>query len=160
MPDTLEKPSGDFDFLIGSWQVRHRRLKRRLAECDSWVEFEGSCVARKILGGFANIDEFTIDLPGDPYIGVTLRTFDPLTRQWTIYWLDSRQPGRVDTPVIGRFANGAGTFYAEDVFERRPIRIRFIWSRVTGESCRWEQAFSADGGKRWETNWVRDFARV
>ena len=156
MPDAFDQPSADFDFLIGSWRVHHSRLKRRLAECDSWVEFEGSCVARKTLGGFANIDELAID----PYVGVTLRTYDPLTRKWAIYWLDSRHPGKIDTPVVGRFENGVGTFYADDVFERRPIRIRFIWSRITSRSCRWEQAFSPDGGKSWETNWVMDFARV
>jgi hypothetical protein len=30
----------DFDFLIGNWNIQHRRLKERQKECTEWEEFE------------------------------------------------------------------------------------------------------------------------
>jgi hypothetical protein len=53
-----------------------------------------------------------------------------------------------------------GTFYADNTFNAKPIRVRFVWSHITAKSCRWEQAFSPDGGTTWEANWVMDFTRV
>jgi len=152
--------SGDFDFIIGRWNVKHRRLKERLAGNHDWVEFEGTCTAQKILGGLGNIDDNTLELPTEPYRAATLRAFDPDSKQWSIWWLDSRKPVHLDPPVVGRFENGVGTFYADDTFNARPIRVRFLWTQVTSGSPRWEQAFSADAGANWETNWTMDFARL
>ena len=81
---------------------------------------------------------------------------DPATRQWSIYWADSHR-GRLEPPVVGSFDGDVGTFYGDDAFEGRPIRVRFLWTR--GTSPRWEQAFSTDGGKTWETNWTMDMTR-
>ncbi len=154
------KPSLDFDFLMGIWTCRHRYLVQRLKDCHDWIEFDGTCVARKILGGFGNIDEADIALPGDRYRGMSLRTWDPDKERWSIHWFDSRYPGRDFPPVCGRFAKGVGTFYGEDECNRRPVKVRYIWSRITGCSARWEQAFSADRGASWETNWIMDFTKV
>lgn len=154
------KPNTDFDFLMGIWKVRHRYLLERLADCHDWVEFDGCCAARKILNGFGNSDESDIGLPGDPYRGMTLRTWDPATAKWSIYWLDSRRPGHLGPPVKGGFAKDIGTFYGDDVHERRAIRVRFVWSRLGRDQAHWEQAFSRDEGNSWETNWVMDFTRV
>jgi hypothetical protein len=87
------KPNADFDFLMGTWKCRHRYLVRRLADCHDWIEFDGSCEVRKILDGFGNMDENDIELPGDRYCGMSLRTWDPDSKRWSIYWLDSRRPG-------------------------------------------------------------------
>jgi hypothetical protein len=149
----------DFDFLIGSWRVDHRRLNERFANSHDWIEFEGTCAMRKILGGAGNIDENFLDFPGGAYRAVTLRTYDPAKGQWSIWWIDGRNPGHLDPPVVGEFQNGVGTFYGDDTFRGKPIRIRFLWTNlITGP--RWEQAFSDDGGKTWETNWVMDFSRA
>jgi hypothetical protein len=158
--NTLSHHSGaaDFDFFIGSWRVAHRRLKERLTGCDDWVEFGGTTVTGKVLGGLGNMDDNTLDLPGDPYCAVTLRTFNPGTGVWSIWWLDGRNPGSLDTPMTGRFENGAGVFYADDTLAGKPIRVRFLWT-PSCDAPRWEQAFSADGGKSWETNWTMDFTR-
>ena len=105
------------------------------------------------------MDDNFLDLPGDAYRAVTLRTYNPETRQWSIWWLDGRNPGSLDKPVVGGFENGIGTFYTDDEFKGRPIRIRFRWSMPAKDSPRWEQAFSADGGANWETNWIMNFTR-
>jgi len=151
----------DFDFLVGEWRVHHRRLKERLANNRQWVEFQGTCSARLLMGGLSNVDDNRLDLPGDAYHGVTLRAYDPKSGQWAIWWVDSRSPhNALDPPVRGKFANGVGTFYANDTLRGKPIRIRFIWSQITPTSARWEQAFSPDGGKTWEVNWTMEFQRV
>jgi hypothetical protein len=151
--------SSDFDFFMGSWKCRHRYLVKRLADCHDCIEFDGSCEVRRI-AGFGNIDENEIELPGDAYRGVSLRTWDPTSGRWSIYWLDSRRPGGLFPPVHGGFDKGIGTFYGDDTFAGHPIRVRYLWSRITGNAARWEQAFSLDEGNNWETNWYMDFTRV
>jgi hypothetical protein len=146
----------DFDFLMGSWRVHHRRLKERLANNNDWADFDGTCVVRKILGGAGNMDDNFLDVPGEAYHALTVRTYDPSSGDWSIWWFDGRYPARLDPPVVGNFANSIGTFYANDTFGGRPIRIRFFW-RILDSNPHWEQAFSGDGGKTWETNWTMDF---
>lgn len=150
----------DFDFLQGRWEVHHRRLARRLAGCTDWDEFGGTTELRPLLGGLGNVDDNVIDLPGGSYRAASLRAYDAATRQWSIWWLDGRHPQRIDAPLRGAFADGVGTFYADETFEGRPIRVRFLWSHIEPRSCRWQQAFSDDGGRTWETNWVMDFKRL
>ena len=148
----------DFDFWPGEWAIRNRRLRERLAGSDDWEEFDATVVARPILDGLGNEDEFRTDHDGG-FVGMSFRFFDPVARQWSIYWADSRRPGLLDPPVVGSFDGDVGVFEGEDVLRGRPILVRFTWSRVTTETPRWEQAFSDDGGRTWETNWVMDFAR-
>jgi len=149
----------DFDFFIGTWSVRHRRLKSRLDGCTEWETFDGHCVMQPILGGMGNMDDNILHLPVGSYRAVTLRTFDPAANQWSIWWLDGRNPGVIDTPMRGRFQGGRGEFFANEHFNGRPILVRFIWSDMTPTSCRWEQAFSADNGATWEVNWMMTFNR-
>ena len=151
----------DFDFLVGHWQVHHRKLKERLAQNHEWVEFEGTLASQPLMGGYANVDDDVFEVPGGTYRGVAPRSFDAKSQQWSIWWIDSRTPlAPLDPPVRGSFHNGVGTFYADDTFNGKPVRIRFIWSKITPTSCHWEQAFSPDAGKTWETNWVQDLKRV
>lgn len=156
MSDTLQAgtTARDFDFLLGSWRVANRRLRRRLAGSDDWEEFASTAVVHPILDGFGNQDVFTTD----DFVGMSFRFFDPERQRWSIYWADSRRPGELDPPLFGRFDGETGVFHGEDVYKGRPILVRFVWSRVTTRAPRWEQAFSDDGGRTWETNWVMDFA--
>lgn len=149
----------DFDFIVGNWKVANRRLKERLKGSNSWEEFEGTSVARKVLGGLGNMDEFTLDRESARVQGITLRLYDPRSQQWSLYWADSVS-GILQTPTIGQFENGRGEFYAQETFEGKSIFVRFIWSNITETSCHWEQAFSADGGVTWETNWLMDLKRT
>jgi hypothetical protein len=150
----------DFDFFRGHWRVHHRRLRQRLVGSDVWDEFLGRCSMRALLDGFGNVDDNLLHLPDGDYRAVSLRSFDPKTRSWAIWWLDSRNPHSLDVPVIGHFKDGVGVFEAEDQLNGQPIRVRFIWSDTTSASPGWAQAFSADGGQTWETNWTMRFERI
>ncbi|MDP1874530.1 DUF1579 domain-containing protein [Phenylobacterium sp.] len=157
-PD-LDDGRQDFDFLVGRWTIRHRRLNARLAGCGGWTEFDGTCVMRKAMRGLGNMDDNQVDLPEGAYAAVTVRRFDPARRRWSIWWLDSRYPD-IDPPVHGAFTDGEGLFLGDDVFQGRPIKVRFLWSAITPVSCEWRQAFSEDGGATWETNWEMRFTRA
>ncbi len=150
-----------FDFLHGRWRVRHRRLTRRLVGSDDWETFEGTCHAWPLLDGAGNVDDNVLELPGGSYRAVSLRSFDPATDRWSIWWLDGRNPGVLDPPVVGGFdADGIGQFIGEDTFDGRPILVRFLWTGISPTTCRWEQAFSTDGGATWEVNWVMENSRL
>jgi len=148
----------DFDFLHGAWTSRQRRLRERLTGSDDWDEFEATLVCRPILDGLGNQDELRTDFDGG-FVGMTFRFYDPGREQWSIYWADSRRPALLlEPPVIGSFSDGVGVFECDDAFKGRPIRVRYTWN--AGAAPHWEQAFSEDGGRTWETNWRADFTRA
>ena len=151
----------DFEFLVGDWNVRHQRLKERLTGCTEWEEFDGTSTLRICLDGQMTFDENVIHLPSGTYRAATVRAFDPATQQWAIWWIDGRTPHNpLDPPMKGRFDNGVGTFLADETLRGQPIKVRFIWSDTASPHPRWEQAFSPDGGKTWEVNWVMRFSRA
>jgi hypothetical protein len=150
----------DFDFIIGDWRVRHRRLNQRLSNCEEWTEFDGLSSTSRILGGFGNVEDNMLNLPDGPFRAVALRSFCTRSQTWSIWWLDGRNPTQLDTPVVGTFSNGTGVFLADDVLNGQPIKVRFTWSSVPGENPRWEQAFSNDAGATWETNWTMEFQPI
>ena len=160
MTDTAQAlgTARDFDFWMGSWNVRNRLLRRRLQGSEEWDEFASTVVARPILDGLGNEDEFRTSWGGG-FVAMSFRFFDPRSRRWSIYWADARRPGLLDPPVIGGFAGGTGVFEGPDTFDGRPIVVRFVWSGVTTPTPRWEQSFSADGGETWEPNWIMEFTR-
>jgi hypothetical protein len=157
--ETQNDGRNDFDFLIGAWKVHHRSLKARLKRSTDWGEFEGEMTCKKILNGLGNFDENLIRWNTGPVQAITLRVFNPASKEWSIYWSTDRT-GILDVPMIGGFKGGIGEFYSQEIFEGRHIYSRFIWSKITANSCQWEQAFSEDGGKIWETNWIMEFERV
>ena len=151
--------SHDFDFQVGEWRVHHR--VKRPAGNDQWLEFDGTCSNRGLMDGSANVEDQRFDKPTGVTHGVALRAYDSKTGQWAIWWIDSRDPfGALDPPVKGRFENGVGTFYSDGTRDGKPIRTRFIWSKITPTSAHWEQAYSSDAGKTWETNWIMEFQRI
>jgi hypothetical protein len=149
----------DFDFIVGDWQVRHRRLNARLVGCTDWTEFQGLSSTRPTLGGYGNVEDNLLHLPEGDVRALAMRSFDAASRSWSIWWLDARNPHRLDVPVVGRFAHGTGVFHAEDTLNGQPIRVRFVWRPNPGGRPTWEQAFSPDGGATWETNWTMEFTR-
>ena len=150
----------DFDAFLGRWQVRHRSLKQRLAGSNDWDEFDGTSHWQSILGGTANFNESVVHRSGTTYQSLGLRAYDAKTEVWTDWSLSGRDPTKITVDGIGRFANGVGTFFADDTFAGKPIRVRGTFTPLTARSMRWEQAFSADNGRTWETNYVMEHTRV
>jgi len=147
----------DFDYFVGGWTTHQRRLKVRGAGSNGWEEFPASLCMSLYLDGMATVDE--LYMPTKHTAGLTLRTFDSKKHQWSIYWVSSAT-GKLDTvPVVGGFNGNRGEFYAEDRDNGRPIKVRYLWTKVDHDHARWEQAFSYDN-RTWETNWTADFTRA
>jgi hypothetical protein len=156
---TTHDGARDFDFWIGRWNVRNERLKGRLCGATEWETFPASCEAKLLEGGLGNMDYFLADAWRPGFVGMTIRLFDPAKQQWSIYWADNAR-GVLDPPVVGSFTDGVGIFDGDDQHEGTPVRVRFRWSHDTPATARWEQAFSADGGATWETNWIMHMSRA
>lgn len=150
----------DFDFEFGAWKAHLRRLVKPLSGSNAWVELDGLSTVRKVWGGNANLGEFSVANPTSHIQGLSLRTYNPATRQWSVYWAN-RKDGAVGTPpMVGRFEGDRGEFAADDMYDGKPIRVRFVFTRRGARAFRLEQAFSADAGKTWEANWIADFTRI
>jgi hypothetical protein len=147
----------NFDFFAGSWTSVQRRLVKPLAGSDEWTESQSTTQSWQLLRGAANVDE--VHFPDWGFSGIGLRLLNPETGEWSIYWVNSRNGELALPPVVGRFTDGVGTFYSDEDYDGRSIRVRYKWSDITATSARWEQAFSVDGGQTWETNWTADFTR-
>lgn len=149
----------DFDFLFGNWKVHCRRLLHPLSGSSQWIDFDGTDVVHQVWDGRANMDEFEADTPSGHIEGMTIRTYNTKSHQWVIYW-SSQANGTVDfPPMVSEFTNGRGEFYDSELYNGKAIHVRFLWTVSSPKACHWEQAFSADGGKTWETNFVWDLTR-
>lgn len=146
----------DFDFLTGEWEVTNRRLKRRGVGSTEWDTFPSHETCQLLMGGMISIDVATFPTKG--FQGTTVRLYEPAKDRWAAYWINSRD-GLLQPPVYGRFVDGKGAFAGDDMDEGRPIKVLFDWTATDPEAPRWSQAFSYDGGKTWETNWIMEFRR-
>lgn len=149
----------DFDFEFGSWKAQLRRLLHPLSGSNTWVEMEGTSVVREIWDGRANLGELEVRNATAQLEGLTLRLYNPQSREWKIYWANAGDGSVGTPPMVGRFKDGRGEFYDQETFQGKPIRVRFVFSDITPKTFRFEQAFSADEGKTWETNWIANFTR-
>lgn len=151
--------ASDFDFFVGNWQIRNKKLKTRLNNCTEWTEFPASSTMFKTLNGIGNVDQFITTIEGKPFEGMTVRLFNPLTRLWSIYWADSNT-GVLDVPVVGSFEKNTGLFYTKDIFNGKNILVVFNWDKTDPDEPIWSQAFSDDNGITWEWNWYMYMKRV
>jgi hypothetical protein len=150
----------DFDFFLGSWRVNHRRLRKRLAGNDDWETFKGSTTCQGLLGGVFNLNESRAQRAGGPSAGLGLRAYDVRTDTWADWYFSAANPLTLDKPGIGRFRDGVGTFLSDDVFAGRPIVVRGRFTSLSPDEAQWDQAFSPDGGKTWEVNWIMRYSRT
>ncbi|MBC7918651.1 MAG: hypothetical protein H7Y28_12660 [Rhodoferax sp.] len=146
------KPS-DFDFLIGEWKIKNRRLKDK-----SWDTFDGEATVTSILGGLVSIEELRI--PARNFSGMGLRLLDMERKLWADYWVNSKSGVLTTSPSWGSFVNGVGTWDSDDTDDKQPVIVRGVWDRITANSCHWYQAMSRDDGKTWAESWVMDWKRA
>jgi hypothetical protein len=161
VPPSPEKQDGqhDFDFDIGTWKTHLRRLVHPLTGSETWVEYEGTTIIHKVWNGRANLAELEADGPPGHLEILSLRLYDPQAHQWSLNTASSKG-GTISIPTIGEFRNGRGEFFDTEPINGRSILVRNVWSDITPNSGRFEQSFSADGGKTWEVNWVATDTRV
>ena len=149
----------DLDFELGLWKIHLKKLLHPLTGSTTWVEFDGTLVARKVWDGRAELEEFETDGAGGRIEGLTLSLYNPQSHQWNLNWTTSKT-GTLGVPAIGEFKNGVGEFYDQEEINGRMILVRAVWSGITANSAHFEQSFSDDGGKTWEVNWITDQTRV
>ncbi|MEP7157001.1 MAG: hypothetical protein ABI905_14575 [Betaproteobacteria bacterium] len=149
----------DFDFEIGTWKTHLKRLQNPLTGSSTWVEYSGTSVVRKIWDGRANLVELEVDGAAGHIQGLSLRLYNPESRQWSLHFA-SVKGGSLGVPTIGEFKDGRGEFYSQETFNGRTILVRQVWSDISADSGRFEQAFSTDGGKTWEVNWIAVDTRI
>ena len=157
--DAARDGQHDFDFEIGSWRTELARLARPLSGDTTWVHYEGTSIVRKIWDGRANLVELDVTGPTGRIEGLSLRLYNPEARQWSLNFASARS-GMLSPPVTGEFKDGRGEFYGMEYFNGRAILVRFVISEITDTSARFEQAFSDDGGKTWELNWIAIDTRI
>lgn len=157
----VNSPNGqrDFDFEIGKWKTHLKRRLRPLTGSNEWVEYEGTSIVSKVLNGRANLVELDVNGTAGRIEGMSLRLYNPEARQWSLNFSNARS-GTLSPPVVGEFKNERGEFYGADSLNGRAILVRFVISDITPGSCHFEQAFSDDGGKTWEINWIATDTRL
>jgi hypothetical protein len=160
-PDPTHDGAHDFDFLIGDWKAHLKRLPDRLVGSTKWIEYDGISNHKKLLDSNANFEEFDVTGPEKAMRikGQTLRLYDPASHQWSIYLVDLDKGTLSLPPVIGQFTGKRGEFYDQEIWKGRAILVRYVWLNVSPKAARMEQAFSADGGKTWEVNWICELSR-
>ena len=149
----------DFDWEIGTWKTQLKRLARPLTGSTTWVEYEGTTVVRKVWNGRANLVELKASGPAGSFEGLSLRLYNPQARQWSLNFANISD-GTLVQPSIGEFKDGRGEFYNQDTYNGRAILVRFVITKVSDDKYQFEQAFSDDGGKTWEVNWIAVDTRV
>ena len=157
-PGAARATEHDFDFIFGSWKVHNHYLKERLSHSTEWIDFEAISEVTPLLHGFGHLDRYSAFRDGAPFEGITLRLFDPATGQWWIHWADTVHARTLLPPMTGRFLGGVGEFYGEESVRGNKVLCQFLWTPAV-DGPRWEQAFSEDGGRTWETNWIMTFTR-
>ena len=149
----------DFDFEIGTWKTHLSRLVHPLSGSTVWVDYEGTTSVRKIWNGRANLVELEVDGSAGHIEALSLRLYNPDSHQWSLNSASSGG-GTLGAPTIGEFRDGRGEFYDQETLNGRSILVRFVVSGMTPSSWRFEQAFSGDGGKTWEVNWIAIDTRI
>jgi hypothetical protein len=157
---TQRDGSHDFDFEIGTWKTHLSRLDHPLTGSHTWIQYEGTSVVRKIWNGRANMVELEVDGPTGHVEALNLHLYNPQSHQWSLNFANARVGALGGPPTVGEFKNGRGEFYDQEEFNGRMILVRNVWMDITANSCRFEQSFSDDGGKTWETNWIAVDTRI
>jgi hypothetical protein len=144
----------DFDWELGRWTTELWRLKQPLSGSSEWEHYTGTSVVRTLWGGKANLLELEVDGPRGHLEALSLRLYDPAARQWTLNYSNSAYGMLLGPPTVGAFAGPAGEFVASNTLNGKQILVRFTIKRLAPGVARFEQSYSADGARTWETNWI------
>src|SRR5262247_3098701 len=60
--------NNDFDFLVGEWKIRNKKLKTRLNNCAEWLEFDATGACHKILNGLEIPTNSSLNLMGSRFM--------------------------------------------------------------------------------------------
>jgi len=152
----------DFDYLLGSWKIHLKKMVHPLTGSTEWVEYDGTTVCKKVWDGRAELEEFSVyNREKNLHIeGLALRLYNPQSHQWSIYWATPSLGAIGGPPVVGEFKGGRGEFYDQEPFNGRVILTRYVWTNTTTQAPHFEQQYSDDGGKTWETNWITEQTKV
>lgn len=148
--------SHDFDFNLGTWKTHVSRLVHPLTGSSEWTPYDGVSTVRPVWNGRASLFELEVDGPAGHIEGLGLRLYNAQSHQWNLNWTNSAV-AKLDGPMIGEFRSGRGAFFGQDTFNGRTILVRNTFLDITPNSSRFEQAFSDDYGRTWETNWIMTF---
>jgi hypothetical protein len=143
----------DFDWEVGTWDTKLQRLREPLSGKTEWLEYSGTSVIKPVMGQRANLVELDVRGAAGQITGVSLRLYQPASGQWALHFANLAN-GLMTEPMLGSFKQGVGTFYGQDSVNGRMVFVRFLIIPVTKDQWRFEQAYSDNGGKTWETNWV------
>lgn len=147
-------PQHDFDFNIGSWMTQIRAVLHPMSSPGEWSELHGTHVVYRVWDDWANIGQLEVDVPGGRHIEyLALRLYDRKTRQWRVYFANSRS-GTLDPPMVGAFKDGVGTFVGLDDIDGQIVLTRNVWSGITANSCHQDWSISKDGGRTWIPTWI------
>lgn len=150
----------DFDFLVGKWKVKNKQLRTGPNNTKVWIEFDAELHMRKSIAGLGNVENYYATFNGKPYEGQAVRLFNPRTKLWTVYWMDSNWATMDQHPVSGSFENKVGKLYAKDSFNGKPIVVLYQWDATDPDHPKWSQASSEDNGLTWEWNWEMYLTRI
>ncbi|HKQ15640.1 MAG TPA: hypothetical protein VJT80_19540 [Steroidobacteraceae bacterium] len=151
--------SHEFDFDLGAWTTHTSRLQRPLTGSTTWAALDGRTIVNAVWGGRANLAEYEAQGPGGHIELLALRLYNPTSRQWSIYFA-TPGVGTLSIPAVGEFRNGRVDFYDQEPINEKAVLVRFSLWGITQDTARSEQAFSADGGKTWEVNWINEYRRL
>jgi hypothetical protein len=158
-PASAGNGSHDFDFNFGVWKTQISRLTHPLTGSRDAIALTGTVTVRPVWGGRAALEEIEADGPNGHWEGMTLFLYNPKAQQWSQSFFDSSDPAP-SPPLIGSFHEGQGGLYAQDTFQGRSILVRGTWSNITADAHHYEEAYSDDGGKSWETVFSASLTRI
>lgn len=160
-PATTRDGQHDYDWMFGTWKATLKKLDKPLSGSTKWIEYEGMQESRPLLGGLANVDEFVVENDTMHVKGLTLRLYNPETHEWSIYWANAKTGVLAMPPTVGHWdGHGNGEFFDREEFDGKPIVVRYRWTVKDEDSAHFEQSFSPDDGRTWETNWISDITRT
>ncbi|WP_266159717.1 hypothetical protein [Dyella silvatica] len=157
--NTYRDGQHDFDFNLGRWKTHIKRMQHPLSGSAEWVELNGTVDVRNVWQGRGKLEEIEADGPDGHFEGLTLFLYNPKSHQWSQTFASS-DDGTLGPPAVGEFKQGRGELVDQEPFEGRTILVRATWSDITPDAHRFEQAFSDDGGKTWEPNFIATLTRA